>query len=55
MRAEKVVSPDSEKWFSILILKIYHKELKRVTFNHKITSQKNQEQNQKLKLCQTGP
>jgi hypothetical protein len=42
----KSIFPDSEKWFSILILKIYHKESKRITFNHRITSQKNQEQNQ---------
>jgi hypothetical protein len=30
-----------------VILKIYHKELKRIAFNHRITSQKNQKQNQR--------
>jgi hypothetical protein len=31
------------------------RKLKRITFRHRISSQKNQEQNQKLELCQTEP
>jgi hypothetical protein len=52
---KKVASPDFEKWFSVLILKIYHRESKRITFSHRITSHENQEQNQELELYQTGP
>jgi hypothetical protein len=39
---KKLASPNSEKWLSILILKNYHKESKKITFSHRITSQENQ-------------
>jgi hypothetical protein len=35
--ARKVVSPDFVKWFSIVILRVYAKELKRIIFNHGVT------------------
>jgi hypothetical protein len=34
---KKIVSPDSEKWFSVPILKVYPTNLK-INFNDKITS-----------------
>ena len=52
---KKIASPDSMKWFSIVI---YVKESKRITFSHKITSLRESasinNQNQ-IELYQTGP
>ena len=38
LRVEKVASPDSMKWFSIKILRVYVKESNRITFSHRTTS-----------------
>jgi hypothetical protein len=46
VRAKKVASPDYKKRFSVLILKIYHRESKRITFSQRFTLEENQKQNQ---------
>jgi hypothetical protein len=47
----KKTSSDSEKWFSILIIKIYHRKSLSVTESlHRSRIRENQE----LELCQTG-
>jgi hypothetical protein len=55
---KKVASPNSVKWFSIVILSLYAKESKKIIFNLIITSPENQGaqlENQGAQLYQTDP
>jgi hypothetical protein len=55
---KKIASPDSVKRFSMLILRVYAKQSKRITFSHRITSPVNQGvqlDNQGAQLCRTDP
>ena len=53
----KIASLDSVKWFSILVLSVYARESKWITFHHRITSLREsapiENQNQ-VELYQTG-
>jgi hypothetical protein len=49
---KKVASPNSEKLFSVLILRVYSRESKRITFSHIITSDR---ESFPKKLYQMGP
>jgi hypothetical protein len=58
LSAKKVASPNSVKWFSIVILSLYAKESNRIIFNLRITSPENQGaqlENQGAQLYQTDP
>jgi hypothetical protein len=55
---KKVASPNCVKLFSIVILRVYAKESKRIIFSLRITSPENQGaqlENQGAQLCQTDP
>jgi hypothetical protein len=54
LRVEKIASPDSEKLFSILILKIYHRESNRIIKSLHKRIRSRIKKNQELELCKLG-
>jgi hypothetical protein len=57
LRGEKIASPNSKKWFTVLILKIYYRESLSLTESlyRRIRSRIRMNQELKLELCQMRP